>query len=180
MKRSLIVTLAALSLAGLSLAAAAPTTLTLNDNGIDYTTTGSSTDDTAYLSFSLHGNQLAVDLSDKGGATSIPAISFFVPGVQGTDIAGNDVYPTLSDISAVTTTDYGNEVEAVMVTHPDANLAAVKDSYLSALGSLGFTTDQQATVGANIDTVTMTKGADNVKLVFHRDGSDVSVYLTGA
>ena len=178
MKRSLIASLATLSLVAFSLAAAAPTTIALDDTGIDFTSAGSS-DDTAYLGFSLEGNQLVVDLSNSGGSTAIPAISFVVPGVQGTDIADNDVYPTLSNIAAVTTTDYGNQVLSVKVMHPDASLATVKSSYLSALGSLGYTADQQATVGANVNTVTMTKGTDNVKLVFHRYGSDVSVFLTG-
>lgn len=179
MKRTFLASVLSLSLVGFSLAAAAPSTLGLNDAGIDFGDASSSTSDTAYLSFQMQDGQLVATFSDHEGSSAIPAVTFFVPGTQGTDIAGNDVDPTLADIADVSTTHYGNELLSVMVTHPDTSLADASSGYLSALQALGFTVDAQDHVGVNIDVLNMSNGNENVKLVLHRVGSDVTAFLTG-
>lgn len=179
MRRTFVASVLSLSLVGFSLAAAAPTTLGLNDAGIDFGDASSSTSDTAYLSFQMQDGQLVARFSDHMGSSAIPAVKFFVPGTQGTDIAGNDVDPTLADIADVSTTRYGNELLSVMVTHPDTSLADATSAYLSSLQALGFTVDAQEHVGVNIDVLNMSNGDENVRLVLHRVGSDVTAFLTG-
>ncbi len=167
---------ATLVVLGLGSAVAAPTTLHINDQALDYGDTG---EDTAYLSFGLDGAQLVVNLSNSSAGTAIPAIDLLVPAPVKTDIAGDDIEPTLADVDTVTTAAYGNQTLSIGVTHKDTSLAAVSSSYHAALAALGFELVDTSDVSSNIDVAMLSKGDTNIKLVFHRSGSDVTAFVTG-
>lgn len=175
MKRALLVPLGLIALLSVAFASAAPATFVFNTSGFDFT---DYTLTTGYIGFSMNGNRLQVNLVSGAANSSLPSVTLWVPGST-TNAQGGTVYPTLANITDISTTSNGGQVSGFTVTHDSVSLSDVTAAYVKNLEALGFKGTQDASASPNIAIYSFTMNGTQLRAVFHQVGPNVTAHLTG-
>lgn len=176
MKRALLIPLGLIALLSVAFASAAPATFVFNTSGFDFT---DYTLTTGYIGFSMNGDQVQVNLASGAAVSSLPSITLWVPGST-TNALGGTVYPTLANITSITTTSNGGQTTGFTVTHGSASLSKVVAAYVKNLEALGFKGTQDASPSSDIAIYTFTMNGTQLRAVFHQTGPNVTAHLTGS
>lgn len=187
-------TLAALALA-LALPARAatvpygPTTFVTNTSRFDFTNNALTS---GYLGFAVQSNQLEILFDSSNAISDVPSISLWVPhATTGSSQAGiaptystlpiysTTVYPTLSNLGDVQLATWGNQIDAMTVTHGSTTLQKAAFGYVSTFEGLGFTSKEIQSVGSTLAVYRFDDGALHLRLVLHQDGANVTATLQG-
>ena len=176
MKRALYITLGLAAAVFVAFASAAPATFVFDSSGFDFTDTALTA---GYLGLAMNGDQIQVDLASTASASTIPAITLWVPGST-TNAQGQTVYPGVADLGDVTVLGNGAQTTGFTVIHDSVSLDAVVSAYVGALQAIGFTGTLQASPTTNLVVYDFSNGTTQLRAVFHREGANVSAHLQGA
>lgn len=154
---------------------------TFDDSTVDYTDADISK---AYLSFSLEGDRVRVDITEKATEASIPiAIDFDVPDKERKDFFGTDVGAALQDIKKFRVFAQGDDIATSNratgcgMTHLDGKMADAIDAYVAAFQAMGFSVVDRETVSRSVRYVEFTRDDRTVVAKFRQFGDDVQVEL---